>query len=89
MAELNDRGGAVRGTTKHRSAPRFSLADGWAVGVVAAFALSFGIAACAPSTSPAACSDPSACYRMGSDGRLHPAYRPQPVEAHVIPIDST
>jgi hypothetical protein len=57
--------------------------------LTAILCLGFGIAACAASPSPAACSDPSACYRMGGDGRLHPAYPPQPVEAHVIPIGNT
>jgi hypothetical protein len=53
--------------------------------IFAAFGLSLGLAACATSPS-AGCSDLSACYRVGSDGRLHPAYPPQSVEAHVILI---
>jgi hypothetical protein len=56
--------------------------------VAAILGVGLGIAACAPPPSPTACYDPSACYRMGSDGTLHPAYRPQPAEAHVIPIGS-
>jgi hypothetical protein len=53
--------------------------------LIAVTALSLAVAAC--STPPAAdCSNPSACYRFDSDGRLRPAYPPQPVEAHAILI---
>jgi len=68
---------------------RFMIETGMAIRVAAVLGLGLGIAACAPPSSPGACSDPSACYRRGNDGTLHPAYRPQPIEAHVIPIGST